>query len=277
MRRARRRHPVLRALRGLAALTLTGLAVWAAYAGLRSLGFRPRWEVEAPAPAPTPELPSRMPPPVSPQAAAPDVPVAGGEGDPMPSGGGQVATYPSARIDFETYGDGRPVRSNTAVAGEWRDQGVVLSFESYTADAERPHVLDAHGYLPPNAPSHMVGPPLSGDQGLEVGVIHLDFPGRPRRVAFTLFGPDLVDQFEVIVRSRGERLPAAAADHSPDRRYATAGNPDSGKATYRPGGRALFRAEHIVVEVTSGIDRVSLDGWGPPGHILLLDHLAIDP
>ncbi|WP_419949604.1 hypothetical protein [Candidatus Palauibacter sp.] len=268
----------MRALRGLAALTVAGLAVAAVWAGLRSLGFRPRWEVEAPPPRPAPQdVRSRMPPPLSPQAVAPDEPAAGGEGDPSPSGEGRVATYPPARIDFETYGDGRPVRSNAAVAGEWRERGLVLSFESYTADAVLPHVLDAGGYLPPHAPSHALGPPLSGDRGLEVGVIHLDFPGRPRRVAFTLFGPDLIDRFEVIVRSRGERLPPSAADHSPDARYGAAGNADSGKATYNPGGRSLFRAERVVVEVAAGVDRISLDGWGPPGHILLLDHLEIDP
>ena len=268
----------MRALGGLAALTLTGLALAAAYAGLRSLGFRPRWEVAAPAPSPPPpELPSRMPPPLSAQGAASGAPGVDGDGDPSPSEGGRAPAYEPARIEFETYGDGRPVESNSAVAEGWRDQGLVLSFQSYTADATRPHVLDARGYLPPTASMHALGPPLSGEQGLEVGMTHLDFPGRPRRVAFTLFGPDLIESFLVIVWSGSERLPEAAATHSPDTRYGTDGNPDAGQATYSPGGRARFRAERVVVEVAAGIDRISLDGWGPPGHILLVDHLEIVP
>ncbi|WP_419936335.1 hypothetical protein [Candidatus Palauibacter sp.] len=267
----------MRALGGLAALTLTGLAVAAAYMGLRSLGLRPRWEVAAPAASPAPELESRMPPPLSPQGVASGAPGVDGDGDPSPSEGGRAPAYEPARIEFETYGDGRPVESNSAVAEGWRDQGLVLSFQSYTADATRPHVLDARGYLPPTASMHALGPPLSGEQGLEVGMTHLDFPGRPRRAAFSLFGPDLIESFLVIVWSGGERLPEAAATHSPDTRYGTDGNPDAGQATYSPGGRARFRAERVVVEVAAGIDRISLDGWGPPGHILLLDHLEIDP
>lgn len=278
MARRRRRHPVVRALRGLAALTLAGLAVAAAYAGLRSLGFRPRWEVEAPPPPPPPtELRVRMPPPVSPLEAVRDASEAGEEGGPSLPARGEGAVYPPARIDFETYGDGRPVESNAAVSEEWREQGLVLSFESYTADAVRPYVLDGGGYLPPDAPAYVLGPALAGERGLEVGVIHLDFPGRPRRVAFTLLGPDLIERFLVIVRSEDERLPASTAARSPDMRYAAEGNSGSGKATYNPRGRGLFRAERVVVAVAAGIDRISLDGWGPPGHLLLLDRLEIDP
>ncbi len=263
--------------RSLVALTLTGLACVAAYAGLRSAGFRPRWEVEAPASVTPGELPGRGAAALSPQAAAPPPTVVRVEADPPLPEYGRPAQGRFERIEFETYGDGRPVRSNSAVAEEWRALGLVLSFESYTADAPSPHVLDARGYLPEHASMHALGPPLSGDLGLEVGVIHLDFPGRPRRVAFTLFGPDLIDSFLVIVWSGGERLPEATAAHSPDTRYGTDGNPDAGQATYSPGGRARFRAELVVVGAAGGIDRISLDGWGPPGHILLLDHLEIDP
>ena len=276
--RRRHRHPVVRALRGLAALTLAGLIGAAAYAGLRSLGFRPRWEVEAPPPPPPPtELRARMPPPVSPLGAIQDASEAGEEGGPSLPARRDDAVYAPARIDFETYGDGRPVESNAAVSEEWREQGLVLSFESYTADAVRPYVLDAGRYLPPDAPAYALGPALAGERGLEVGVIHLDFPERPRRVAFTLLGPDLIDRFLVIVRSEDERLPASTAVHSPDMRYAADENSGSGKATYNPSGRGVFRAERVVVAVASGIDRISLDGWGPPGHLLLLDHLEIDP
>ena len=268
----------MRALRGLAALALAGLVVAAAYAGLRSLGFRPRWEVEAPPPPhPPTELRARMPPPVSPLGGNRDAPDAGAEGGPSLSARSEGAVYAPARIDFETYGDGRPVESNAAVSEEWREQGLVLSFESYTANAVRPYVLDAGRFLPPDAPAYVLGPALDGERGLEVGVIHLDFPGRPRRVAFTLLGPDLIERFLVIVRSEDERLPASAAARSPDMRYAADEIPGSGKATYNPSGRGVFRAERVVIAVAAGIDRISLDGWGPPGHLLLLDHLEIDP
>ena len=264
----------MRVLRGLAALTLTGLACAAAYAGLRSAGFQPRWQVRPPPsaqPAAAPAPPAaRVPPAASAAAGGADASttLAGG----VPAGGGRYE-----RIEFETYGDGSPVRSNTAAAEQWRGQGLVLSFESYTAEATRPHVLDARGYFPPGASMHALAPPLAGERGLEVGVIHLDFPLRPRKVAFTIFGPDLIEAFEIIVWSRGERLPASARAHVPDERYADGESAGSGKATYRPGGRSRFRAERVVVEAAGGIDRVSLDGWGPPGHILLLDHLEIDP
>ena len=268
----------MRALRGLAALTLAGLVVTAAYTGLRSLGFRPRWEVEAPPPPPPPpRLQARMPPPVSPLGGARAASEAGAEGGPSLPARGEGAVYPPARIDFETYGDGRPVESNAAVSEEWREQGLVLSFESYTANAVRPYVLDARRYLPPDAPAYVLGPALEGERGLEVGVIHLDFPGRPRRVAFTLLGPDLIERFLLIVRSEEERLPESVAARSPDMRYAADENSGSGKATYNPSGRGVFRAERVVVAVAEGIDRISLDGWGPPGHLLLLDHLEIDP
>ena len=277
----------MRALRGVAALTLTGVALAAAYAGLRALGFQPRWEVAAPAARPPPEVARRMPPPVSPTGTVPAAPGTGAEeaaafpagarGDSAFPAGGPVANYPPARIDFETYADGRPVQPNAAVAAEWRDQGLALSFESYTAEATRPYVLDASGYLPPGARSHALGPALSGERGLEVGVIHLDFAGRPRRVAFTLLGPDLVERFEVIVWSRGERLPATVAAHAPDTRYATGEDEAPGPTTYNPGGRGVFRAERVVVDVAAGIERISLDGWGPPGHLLLVEDLAIDP
>ena len=77
--------------------------------------------------------------------------------------------------------------------------------------------------------------------------------------------------------SGGERLPASARTHAPDMRYASEEAPASGTATYSPGGRSPFRVERVRIEAPLGVDRVSLDGWGPPGHVLLLDHLEIDP
>lgn len=277
--KARTRRPpfALRVVRGLVVLAVVGFAGMAAWTGLRSAGFRFRWDVE-PAPPRPPEAPAirEAPPPSAPPAAA-DAPGDREETGAPPPGAGPIASGRYERIEFETYADGRPVVSNSAVADEWREQGLAVSFDSYTADATRPHVLDARGYLPPNAPAHALSFPLAGDRGLEVGVIHLDFPGRPRSVTFTLFGPDLIEDFEVIAWSGGERLPASARLHAPDMRYASEEGSGPGKATYRPGGRSLFRAERVVIEAPLGIDRISLDGWGPPGHVLLLAHLEIDP
>lgn len=271
-------------LRGLAVLAAVGLAGAAAWTGLRSAGFRFRWDLD-PLPPPAAEAPAireapppRVPPALreaSPPAAADTPRDREGTATP-PAARGPLASGRHERIEFETYADGRPVVSNSAVAEEWREQGLVVSFDSYTAEATRPHVLDARGYLPPNASMHALSFPLAGDRGLEVGVIHLDFPGRPRRVTFTLFGPDLVEDFEVIAWSGGERLPASARVHAPDMRYASEGS-GPGAATYSPGGRSLFRAERVRIEAALGVDRISLDGWGPPGHVLLLDHLDIDP
>ncbi|MXW67852.1 MAG: hypothetical protein F4Z72_12745 [Gemmatimonadales bacterium] len=277
--KARTRRPpfALRALRGLAVLTVAGLVGVAAWTGLRSAGFRFRWDLD-PTPPPTADAPAlrEAPPPSEPSGAA-DAPEGGEAADVPPPARAPLASGRHERIEFETYADGRPVVANSSVAEEWREQGLLLSFDSYTADATRPHVLDARGYLPPNASMHALSFPLAGDRGLEVGVIHLDFPGRPRRVTFTLFGPDLIEDFEVIVWSGGERLPASARAHAPDLRYAPEDDSGSGTATYSPGGRSLFRAERVRIEAPLGVDRISLDGWGPPGHVLLVDHLEIDP
>ncbi len=277
--KARTRRPpfALRVLRRLLVLAVVGFAGVAAWNGLRSAGFRFRWDTEPAPPLPAAPPAIREAPPLSPLPAAPAAPGDGEEADAPPSGRGPLASGRYERIEFEAYADGRPVVSNAAVAEEWREQGLVVSFDSYTADAIRPHVLDARGYLPREASMHALGPALAGELGLEVGVTHLDFPGRPRAVAFTLFGPDLIERFEVTVWSRGERLPESARVHAPDMRYASDGDSGSGRATYSPGGRALFRAERVSIEAPWGVDRISLDGWGPPGHVLLLDHLEIDP
>ncbi|WP_420448868.1 hypothetical protein [Candidatus Palauibacter sp.] len=277
--KARTRRPpfALRVLRGLAVLTVVGFAGVAAWNGLRSAGFRFRWDVEVPPSRPAEPRAFREPPALSPLPAAPGATRDRGETDPPPSADRLFASGQYALIEFERYGDGRPVVSNTAVAEEWREQGLVVSFESYTAGATKPNVLDARSYLPPKASTHALSSPLAGEQGLEVGVIRLDFPGRPRKVAFSLFGPDLIESFEVIAWSGGERLPATARVHAPDARYAAAGQPVSEKVTYSPRGRSPFRAERVTIEAPLGIDRISLDGWGPPGHILLVDHLEIDP
>lgn len=277
--KARTRRPpfALRVLRGLAVLAVVGFAGVAAWTGLRSAGFRFRWDIEPAPPRPAEAPAIREAPPFSAPPAAVATAGDGEEADAPSPRASPLASGRYERIEFETYADGRRVMSNSAVAEEWRDQGLVVSFDSYTADGTRPHVLDARGYLPPNASMHALSFPLAGGRGLEVGVIHLDFPGRPRSVTFTVFGPDLVEDFEVIAWSGGERLPTSARVHAPDARYMSEGDSRSAAATYSPGGRSLFRAERVSIEAQLGIDRISLDGWGPPGHILLVDHLEIDP
>lgn len=125
-------------------------------------------------------------------------------------------------------------------------------------------VLDGGQYLPPGRPPRVLGPPLDADRGLEVGVIRLDFPGRPRTVSLSLFGPDLIPAFEVTARRGPTRLPESAVGRVV-------------RGRYDPAGLGLFREERITVRWSDGIDRISVDGWGPPGHLLLVGTIEIDP
>ena len=292
--------------RGLIVVVLLGIGGAAVWSALDHAGFRFRWDVDPPSPpsaerpvlreAPAPSVRGGAParreaPGPSVSAGAPvlseavSAAMTPGTTDstivrvvrPPPPGRGPVGSGRHERIEFETYSDGRPVAANTYVAEEWRAQGLVVSFESYSASSTLPYVLDAAYFRPQDASMHALSYPVSGDRGLEVGVIHLDFPGRPRSVTFTLFGPDLIADFKVIAWSGGERLPDSARTHVPDMQYASEDDPEAEKATYSPGGRARFRAERIRIDAPLGIDRISVDGWGPPGHVLLVDHLAIDP
>jgi len=178
--------------------------------------------------------------------------------------GAAAARPPSAAtIDFEHYPDGRTPCAPCAVSDEWEEAGLLVSFRSWTASSTRPFVLDAREYLPPGHGRLALGPALQGERGLEVGVLHMDFPGRPSAVSFWLFGPDLIRRFDVSARGvEGdldraiERLPGG---------------------TYDATGRGAFRAERITVRAEAGIERISVDGWGPPGHILLVDDLVITP
>jgi hypothetical protein len=177
--------------------------------------------------------------------------------DPGPAGAGVPA-----RIDFETFGDGRVRCAPCSVSDEWVAEGLRVSFRSWTADSTTPYLLDGSDYLPPEVGLHVLGPAF-GDQGLEVGVIRLDFPARPRAISFTLYGPDIVRYFAVTGWT-GDRVLSGSIQRS-------------GGRTYDVTGRGLFREERIRVTAASGIDRISLDGWGPPGHMLLVDDLVITP
>lgn len=175
-----------------------------------------------------------------------------------PAGAGRPAA-----IDFESFGSEEAVCAPCDVSDEWEAQGLLLSFRSWTADADRPYVLDGSEYLPSGTGIRALGPPFREDRGLEVGVIRMDFPERPRSVSFALFGPDIVPHFDITAWT-GQRIVTAAVDRAVGR-------------TYDIAGRGLFREELISVRVEEGIDRISLDGWGPPGHMVLVDDLVITP
>ena len=145
---------------------------------------------------------------------------------------------------------------------EWATQGMRVSFRSWTAESTTPYLLDGRDYLPPGVELHVLGPAF-GEKGLEVGVLRLDFPDRPRTISFTLYGPDIVQYFSVTAWT-GDRILAGSIERT-------------GGRTYDVAGRGLFREERIRVRADAGIDRISLDGWGPPGHLLLVDDLVITP
>lgn len=266
------------------------LAGVVAYESLRAFGFKLRWETETTASATdtNPDGPAhdqtrvtasvrRPSSPVGAAAAVDSLPVevAEANSDDAPSSRGSVLIPPSVSdsvavgsgdfvsIDFGSFANGQEACTNCPVGDEWASDGVRFSFRSWTSDSPRPFILDARNFLPPGT-GLALGPALRGEQGLEVGVLRLDFPGRPKKVAFTLYGPDLITQFDIVVWRGDSILRADAITRSVDRRY-------------RPAGRGEFRAERILVESSLGIDRISLDGWGPPGHVLLIDQLAIDP
>ncbi len=274
----RRPGLALRALRGIAVLSLTGLLGVVGYQELRSAGFTFRWEVDDPRGGPPPARAGRSAEPGGPrprEVPAPRIAATSGDVpgtvatddlalDVPHSGAGAIGAGESASIDFEGFGAGRPFCTNCPVSDQWSPQGLILSYRSWSASSTLPYVLDARNFLPPGASTHALGPALSGERGLEVGVVRLDFPGRPRKVAFTLYGPDLIRSFSITVWSDGEELPRSATFRALDSKY-------------NPAGRGRFRAERIVVESPRGVDRISLDGWGPPGHVLLVDDLSIHP
>jgi len=174
-----------------------------------------------------------------------------------------LAPAPQATIDFERFPDGSVPPAPYAASDEWESEGLRLSFRSWTASSTRPYVLDGREYLPPGHGRLALGPAFRAERGLEVGVLRLDFPGRPRTVSFWLFGPDLVRYFDVTARG-ADGAEDPAIERAPG-------------GTYDASGRGRFRAERITVRAEGGIRQISLDGWGPPGHILLVDDLVIAP
>ncbi|MDX1394483.1 MAG: hypothetical protein R3195_08830 [Gemmatimonadota bacterium] len=241
------------------------------YRDLRLMGLRFRWETERSA-ATAPGVAGRAArrvatsPATTPTAESAEAatrvtslePPGLGEDDLPPPGTGR-----RVEIDFESFGDGSALCAPCAVSREWAADGLILGFRSWTASSDAPYLLDGRDYLPPDASRYAIGPAFRSDRGLEVGVVRLDFTERPRSVAFSLYGPDIVPRFEVTAWS-GDRILIDAVTRERVR-------------TYDIQGRGLFREERVTVRADAGIDRVSLDGWGPPGHMLLVDDLVITP
>lgn len=249
------------------------LAVWvvvltAGVYALRASGFRFRWEDAVPVPRAgssgeiarrgTPHEANRYTDPLRP-------PEATGErhGDRMGSPESRDPA-PAGVIDFETYPDGRAACESCPLSDEYGSLGVVFSFRSWTADARRPYLVDAGSYLPRDAElPHALAPALQA-RGLEVGVIRMEFADAPVRVAFDLTGPDLIDRFQVTAWTPRGRIESAAI-------------PRSRPLTFDAAGGGRFRRERVTIESEAGIDRVELDGWGPPGYLMLVDNLSLFP
>jgi len=263
---------LLKVLRRVAGFLVFGLVVLAIYKSLRVAGFQFRWEnPDQVIGHDSEDLQSLVEAtrPTSPEGFRISQPVPPGkifrEGEPAPiAENASVGIGELVTIDFESPPPGKSFCDNCPVSDEWEASGLLLSFHSWTANSTWPYVIDASNFLPLNSPRHALGGALSREHGLEVGVIQLEFPGRPRKVEFTLYGPDMIDPFEIIVWSRGSRIEDEAVIRTVVTRY-------------RPAGRSRFRSERILAEAVTGLDRISLDGWGPPGHVLLMDDLVIDP
>lgn len=207
-------------------------------------------------------------------------PAAGGIGGPPAGGAGRDGAAPSGgpaaraavagqeapiRIGFETWPDGEPACERCPISDEFRDLGVVFAFFSPFAGETEAHLVASGAYDPEGEERNHAVTSALGEEGFRPGVLSLSFPEAPRRVAFRLRGSDAVPAFTVrAVGSDGTPLPEAAVERAAVR-------------AYRASGGGAFREERIAVETAAGISRVELDGTGPPGHILLVDDLAIWP
>lgn len=187
------------------------------------------------------------------------------EDDHTPSAEAPAPASPSIRpdiIDFETYPDGRPACDSCPVRDEYGSWGVLFSFRSWTAGGRQPYLVDAGSYLPERAERpHGIAPAVQ-ERGLEVGVIRMDFPRAPVRVVFDLTGPDLIDRFQVTAWTPGGRIESDAILRRRPR-------------TFHAAGGGVFRQESVTIESATGIDRVELDGRGPPGYLMLVDNLSV--
>lgn len=168
----------------------------------------------------------------------------------------------SARLDFETYPDGTTVCESCPLTDEFAARGVLFGFRSPFTSITHAQLIDSSTYDPPDTtPNHAVTAALS-DQGFEVGILELTFPASPAEVSFRVRGSDAVPAFSISAFDRdGAPIPAGSI-----RRRVS---------VYENVWKARFRQETVTVASPAGVARVELDGAGPPGHILLVDELAI--
>lgn len=193
------------------------------------------------------------------------VPDRGGGAEP-PSGieGATTGPRPAPAIDFERFPDGDPVCAPCPVSDEFVDVGVRFAFRSWSAGSSRPHLVEVGEFSAAGETvEHALAPAYREEKGLEVGVIAMEFPGRPTRVVFELTGPDPISRFRVTAWTPAGRIESPGIRRSVARRFVAVG-----------GGR--FRREIVAVESAVGIERIELDGRGPPGHVLLVDDLFLE-
>lgn len=167
-------------------------------------------------------------------------------------------------IDFETLPGGEPACSSCALtdqyAAEW---GVEFSFRSWQAEEVHAQLIESTSYDPPELdPNHSVTAALTST-GFHPGILTLSFPAAPAAVQLTVRGSDVVQRFAIsAVDGDGNRLPESAIRRT-------------GRRDYRSAGGGGFREVRVAVASDAGVSRVELDGYGPPGHILLVDDLVI--
>ena len=169
-----------------------------------------------------------------------------------------------AVIDFETLPGGELACSSCALANEYSAEwGVEFSFRSWQAEEAHAQLIESTSYDPPELdPNHSVTAALTAT-GFHPGILALSFPTAPAAIQLTVRGSNVVERFAIsALDGDGNRLPESAIRRVSRRDYRSAGG----------GG---FREERVAVASDAGIRRIELDGYGPPGHILLVDDLVI--
>jgi hypothetical protein len=176
---------------------------------------------------------------------------------------GQPQEAPAV-IDFETLPGGEPACSSCPLTDEYSaGWGVEFSFRSWQAEEGHAQLIESSSYDPPAPdPNHSVTAALT-TTGFHPGILQLSFPGDPVAIELTVRGSNVVKRFEIVaVDGNGNRLPSSVIRRVTSRDYRSAGG----------GG---FREERVTVAFEAGISRIELNGYGPPGHILLVDDLLI--
>lgn len=166
-------------------------------------------------------------------------------------------------IDFETYPDGTPACEQCPLTDQYAALGVVFGFRSWQTEATHAHLVESTAYDPPDlGVNHSVTAALT-DTGFHPGILEVTLPRGPTVVEFRVRGSDAVERFAITGYAEDEEeLSAPSIRREVVRSYTSSG-----------GGR--FREEAVRLTAETGIARVVLDGYGPPGHILLVDDLRL--